>query len=58
MTSFTTKLTECRKKSNATACTCWASDTLSTAAKTIKTCKSKLIFPSQNYESSPKIDRI
>ena len=56
MTSFTTKLTECRKKANETACTCWASDTLSNAAKTIKDCSSKPLFPSQNdYESNKKL---
>eukprot|EP00088_Acartia_fossae_P061531 TRINITY_DN7395_c0_g1_i1.p1 TRINITY_DN7395_c0_g1~~TRINITY_DN7395_c0_g1_i1.p1 ORF type:complete len:472 (-),score=73.79 TRINITY_DN7395_c0_g1_i1:158-1441(-) len=38
MTTFTTKVDECRKKTGTEACTCWTSTDLATMEKKIKTC--------------------
>lgn len=38
MSTFETEVEKCRKLTGAEACTCWASDALSTSAVTIKSC--------------------
>ena len=42
MSTFETEVEKCRKLTGAEACTCWASDALSTSAVTIKSCSCKL----------------